>query len=950
MNKLFATRNSQIFAVFIFLMLVLIGRMFSLTVVQGQEWEKASASRSMKSIYTMAPRGEIKDRYGRILATNKPRFVVQLIVDAMDQEQINPTVEKLIGVLKQNGDTYIDEFPIQVVNGKFIYTHDEEVKKWLASQEMPTNFTAAQAFEEIRRRQSISEDLDKYEAQEELQTLYDIFPPISVRNMEFTEAIEKRSFLQKYEPKDSDKAKSGYVFEEESKDAANYFYNMTAEEAFYLIADSFKVDKTLSVDKIREIIVIRDAVKSKGYLKYLPVRVAYDISQSTIATIQEQSDDFMGVEVLAEPVRYYPYGHSASHILGYIGQMTEEEKKVATENGGQSSSTMIGKEGIEKAFETTLRGTDGIKKLEVNAQGSMERVIDNVEAQKGRDVYVTVDIELQKIAEQALEEGLRQIRRGGTFNSNWGNYTYPKAYSKANAGAIVVLDVKTSEVLAMASYPDFDPNVFAQGITKEQWAAYQTQNPRDPLSPVPLYNIAARTAVQPGSIFKMVIATMAVDKGLNPEAELYDDGAIAFGNKTFGCSIWNSSHGTLKHGNINLVHALEVSCNYYFYDAGTGIDWYKKKKNNGKDVPITKEPVTIATIMDYAKMFGLGLPTGIEIPEAEMKVPSEAQKLATTKSNLKNLLTKRAKRYFKEEVTLDAKKQESVIAEIISWADYEEPISRSEVRKRLIEIGVKDEMLERVTDTCKYGYFNQAKWTIADQLNISIGQGENAYTPLQMANYIATIANGGTLNKVSLIKGIQGQHDLAKEPGTKINLTNPEIFQYLGEGMRLVAAGQSGTARGSFANFKVKVAAKTGSAQRGGKINPPDEVEYIKQHLRQFDPKLSFAQVEAEMARLMTEEPENYKTRNSAVRAAVEELSDRITSTTQLDVYKENYDAFGWFVCFAPYEEPEIAISILLFQGGAGGSAAPIAKEVIAKYMGLDEQYIEFEMDNEITQ
>ena len=116
-------------------------------------------------------------------------------------------------------------------------------------------------------------------------------------------------------------------------------------------------------------------------------------------------------------------------------------------------------------------------------------------------------------------------------------------------------------------------------------------------------------------------------------------------------------------------------------------------------------------------------------------------------------------------------------------------------------------------DLCKFSYFNQAAWTLGDELNISIGQGENAYTPLQIANYVATIGNGGTRNKVSLLRGIEGEGLVEKEPGTPIGISDKEILKHITEGMRRVAHGGRGSARGVFANFPVSVAAKTGTAE-----------------------------------------------------------------------------------------------------------------------------------------
>jgi len=917
MNKWLASRNNQILLIILFLMIMLLFRLFTLTVVQGQEWASASQNMSVKNIYTVAPRGEIKDRYGRLLAGNVPSFTVQLNASNLDDSSTNKLALDLLKTLESNGDSYIDNFPIIIENGKFYYTYQKAIEDYLIAQGIPSNFTAEQAFDEIRRRQNIDPGVDKYQAQAEMQTVYNIFPPISVKNMKYLEDLNKESFLQKF----------------------NLSVDLTAEEAFYALMKKYKIESDVSLADARKILVVRDELASLGYKSYLPAKIAQGVSDKTIITIEERSMDFPGVEIVAESVRYYPNGSVAAHVLGYLGQISESEKSYYVDELGYNANDMVGKEGLEKAYENTLKGQDGTKSVEVNAFGKLVRVIDETPAQQGRDIYLTIDLELQKTAESALTQALKEISVGGTFESEYGDYNYSKTFSNANVGAVVALDVDTGDVLASASYPAYDPNLFATGIKKEDWNALQGQNLRDPLSPLPLFNVAMRTAVQPGSIFKMVVGTAAMASGLDPDKKLYDGGAVVLGNKSYGCALWNSRHAS--HGYVNLMEALEVSCNYYFFDIGTGYD-FNRKQSLG-----FKEPMTIKKIMDYSKQYGLGIATGVEIPETVVEVPSEARKLEQTKAYLRNVLLTRSKLYFEPSVVSDKNKLSENINTIVSWTD-ENP-SRNEILKRMEDVGVLDDMIVTVTDLCKYTYFNQAKWTTGDELNISIGQGENAYTPLQMANYVATIANGGTLNKVSLIKGIEGQGLIEKPAGKKVD-ADPSAFEALKEGMRLVASGPRGTGRGVFSNMPVEVGAKTGTAQRSGKVNPPDEVEYIKKYLSRIDYRLKFPDVEKEMLRLMEEYPEIYSSKNTAVRQAVINLSDGKVTYAKIDAFKSEYDNFAWVVCFAPVEDPKIAVAVLIFQGGSGGYAGPVAKEIIAKYMELEKVYTDYSTGTQMLQ
>ncbi|KAF0223408.1 MAG: penicillin-binding protein 2, partial [bacterium] len=471
-------------------------------------------------------------------------------------------------------------------------------------------------------------------------------------------------------------------------------------------------------------------------------KIASGVSDKTIVVIEEKNSDLPGVEVVAESIRYYPNGSTAAHVLGYLGQISESEKSYYIDERGYKSNDMVGQEGLEKAYESILKGKDGSKNVEVNAFGELVRVINETTPEKGKDIYLTIDLELQKTAEAALEQALTEIQKAGTFISQWGDYKYGTAYTNANVGAVVVLDVATSDVLAMASYPDFDPNLFATGISKEEWKALQGVNVRDPLSPLPLFNVAARTAVQPGSTFKMVTATAALESGLDSNLKLRDAGAVTLGNRTYGCLVWNRTRST--HGYINLYEAIEVSCNYYFFDIATGRDFAR-----GISLGF-KEPMNIDKIASFAQQYGLGLPTGIEIPETVVPVPSEERKIALIKNMLKNVLIGRAETYFEKALIDDKEKLNESIKTIIGWT--EENPTRNQLLERLGPLGIKAEMVETVADLSKFTYFNQASWTTGDELNISIGQGENAYTPLQIANFIATIGNKGVHNKVSLIK------------------------------------------------------------------------------------------------------------------------------------------------------------------------------------------------------
>jgi penicillin-binding protein 2 len=266
-------------------------------------------------------------------------------------------------------------------------------------------------------------------------------------------------------------------------------------------------------------------------------------------------------------------------------------------------------------------------------------------------------------------------------------------------------------------------------------------------------------------------------------------------------------------------------------------------------------------------------------------------------------------------------------------------------------MGGKENMVDNVADTCKSTSYNSAQWTTGDVLNISIGQGENAYTPLQMANYVATIGNGGVRNNVSLVRAVEGVGEVPREPGTKVALSDDKYLDDVIEGMKRVVKGSNGSLRTIFSGLPVAVAAKTGTAQKSGKIQPPDEVEYIREHLRSIDSSLNWEDVEAEMNRLVDEFPNIYTSKNRAVRKAVMNLSAYSSSKIEerIDAYKDSYKPFAWVVALAPADDPHIAVSVLIFQGNTSLNAAPIARDVIARYLDLEKEYEEYSLENAIN-
>src|SRR5690554_2050665 len=667
------------------------------------------------------------------------------------------------------------------------------------------------------------------------------------------------------------------------------------DEAFMDVRRIYSINESISPYEARALLGLINQLSIQGYLAYQPINIAYGIKDETVARIEEGLSGVPGINVSIEPVRVYPEGTTASHILGYIGKISqpfEIEKYIREE--GYSTGTLIGKTVTEESYELQLSGVSGIRKVEVDVVGNTTNVIEEISPVPGDNIYLSIDLKLQKTAEEAMKHTLDQLSKGGTFKSEWGDYTFGthrrkgRPYINANSGAVVVLDVKTGETLAMVSYPSFDPNLFSTGINNTDWLSLFPEDADNPLAARPLYNIATQTAVQPGSTFKMVTGLTALEKGLNPLLRIRDMGYVTVGDKRFHCLIYTNTGGT--HGYENFYEALSDSCNYYFYTLALG-----RNQRTGQDIGVKIE---IEDIVEMSKKLGLNDKTGIEInipSEVSGGVPDPQRKIITTKYLLKQMLQRSMEGYIMDGHEFSEEDIQLAIDEIISWTELEETLSRAEVVRRLTGMGIEPEMRlagerEGLADKIKYTYLNQAGWNISDTLNVTIGQGQSAYTPIQMANYIATIANGGYLNRVTLIDSIRNYNNVSvlyehKPERELIGLNDYENLEHVKQGMEKVA--DDGTARRIFQNFPVPVGVKTGTAERSG-INP---------------------------------------------------------STG------DTYDDFAWFVGFAPYDDPEIAVAAVLFQGGSGGYAALMVREIIAEYLGLNdvEQIDTLPMENSIV-
>ena len=551
--------------------------------------------------------------------------------------------------------------------------------------------------------------------------------------------------------------------------------NISAEEAFYDFKDRYDIENT-DISEIRKIIAIRYEITTTGYSSTRALTIAEDIPREAVAEFSESSDKFPGINIVTEPVREYTSGTLASHILGYASTISAEE--YATRKDTYDQNDIIGKTGIEYVFEEYLKGQDGTKQIDMAVDGTITAEYTSEEAIAGSDVVLTIDSNLQTITEQALEANIKKIASGG----------FSQTYD-TNAGSCVVMNVKTGEILAMASYPNYDPADFVNGISTDKWNQYNT----DPAKP--LMNKAVQNSYAPGSIFKMVTAIAGLESGVITRTEIINDtGLYSKYGETWPCWYYTDYHR--GHGRINVSQAIERSCNYFFYETG--------------------DRMGIETLAKYARYFGLGVKTGVELP-------SEA-------------------------------------SGAMASPEYAETVG--------------------------------VTWTKGQTINASIGQGLDNFSPLQMAKYISMLANGGNDIDVSIIKSIikpDGTEASTEEINNFVNqklglqedtsedLTiSQENLDAVLQGMQSVTSDTTGTAYVRFQDFGISVGGKTGSAEA-------------------FDDN-----------------------GNEVVHA--------------------------WFAGFAPFEDPEIAVVVMVENGGHGNYTAEVVRDIMEEYFGMNTQDVQEDM------
>ncbi|HKC50971.1 MAG TPA: penicillin-binding protein 2 [Myxococcota bacterium] len=493
----------------------------------------------------------------------------------------------------------------------------------------------------------------------------------------------------------------------------------------------------------------------RGRSRFQPQRVAHDLDRDSLARVEGRLWALGGVLTQVTPVRGYRYGDSASHLLGWLGEVGADQL-ARKEFQSYRRGDIIGVGGIEKLLDTDLRGRPGGRNLLVDAHGRELQLLSSVEPEPGRNVVLTIDHRLQEAAENALEKDHK-------------------------SGAVVALDPRSGEILALVSHPDFDPNEFAVGVDPERWRELTT----DPFRP--LMNRALQGQYPPGSTYKVVTAIGGLEEKLiGAHSEVTCGGWFRLGRRTYRC--WKPG----GHGIVDLHTAIVQSCDVFFYKLGVDLG--------------------IDRLAYYARELGLGARTGIDLS-------GEMAGLVPTKE----------------------------------WKERRDA----------------------------------SPWVEGDTVSVSIGQGMNLWTPLQLAMAYAAIVNGGIRYRPHVLKRIE-------EPdGRIVHSVEAEVLGELPFSAQTLAAVRSGLV---------------------GVVNEPHGTGAVMKNL-----------------------PGGVIAGGKTGTAQVVALPQGARADLE-DVEHQDRD-HAWFVTFAPADDPRIVVSVLVEHGGHGGSAAaPIAREVVTRF-------IENEMD-----
>ena len=918
--------------IMIVLFTTVIAKLVYLQIYKHEDYKERADISSTRLISENAPRGKIYDSEGNVLATNIQTYTLTYTKPSDESENFYETMNKVFDILSENGEKYEDDLMLKIdSSGKFYFdfkTDDIETRKIVEIR-----FKRDRGLnEEVER--SLFEDEEKSDfTDEEIEEVNSELLNISAEET-FYKLVKTYSLQEIINPvpvKEDGESNKAY---NARLDAYNEKYkDMSGEEILNELLTKY------SIQDVRKYMVIKDAIKMQSFKGYRAVTIASNIKKDTAFIVYQKLNDLPGIDVSIEPIRVYPYNSLASGVLGYLSSIDSSKESNYELRGYDVSSDLIGVAGIESALEDQLKGTKGGTTVKVNSKGRVTEELFKLDSYPGNNVHLTINKNAQYAAEQSMKDTMERIRN---------------IAPNGTRGAAVAIEVKTGRIIAMVSYPGYDPNVFSVPgmLTDELSQQYfspdiesyakefiqrtgatggidylfpiseETGKREDKFDtyPKPFFNYATQGLLPAGSTFKPITAIAGLMEGVVTPYESMNDTSGTWTNDELPGMILKNFQG-VANGATDLRKALQVSSNYYFYELG-----YRLYKHNGGDVN-GGNIEALNTLAKYAWRFGLGvepskqnsktMSTGIQIDEAFGQVynfeswkkqvvntpmyeivdalkagsyyrysfvplniedsDSDPDDLKEAKTALKTYMKDTlAKVGTDEEVSDNTKYAESLVPYIKKIMDLSDEFKASVIetsKRRTVDM---DEEAGVMSDAIAYYIISNAGLQIKTPgqiISSAIGQGMNNFTPVQIANYVATLANGGTRRKLTLVDKITsptGEVLQEFEPEVVDQFDIPEdVLQAVKDGMyRVNTSSSNGTAYQSFHNFPIKVAGKTGTAD------------------------------------FSTDE-------NYAIQGRL---------------------AYGNYISFAPLDDPEIAIFSTIYDGSRGSEGATIHKAIYEAY------------------
>ncbi|MGL5067935.1 MAG: penicillin-binding transpeptidase domain-containing protein [Sarcina sp.] len=615
---------------------VIVLRLTYLQVFKYEDFKEKADTRSMRFVAEKAPRGKIYDSNGNILATNKQTYIATFTETESSKEGFYRTMEVFLDIMNKNNEEILDKFDLNIDDkGNIIFDFGFKTDENNKAAELRFKKDKG-IFDELQKKlyPKVKTDLTDEQIEAIETEIYKVTPEQMFYYL--VNKYEMEQLLTEYKDRDIDLSKGE---DKKLRESIKERYNTGNEDAFEgKIARGQKVTNDLVKEKslveIRQFMIIKDAMKMQSFSGFKPVTIAPAVSKDTAFILYQKLNSLVGIDIALEPVRHYPYEELGANFLGYMGAIPGASQEKYESRGYDLSTDLIGMAGIESAYENVLKGTKGGRTVKVNAEGRPREDLYSMQTTPGNNVHLTIDKDIQYSAEKMLETQINYLQ------------TTPKG-KNASRGAAVALDINTGDVLAMASYPSYNPEIFASGkidgdvaenliapdldafgeeyIRKsglrktmdELFPKDSEGNRQDPndIYPKSMFNYATMGLLPPGSTFKPITALVGLEEGVVNGGSSISDGAVLNSAKQFTkySSLIDTPKDNGFHGTVTVKEALAKSCNSYFYDVAVKLYYKYSGSVEGFN-----------SIAKYAWQLGLGTNpsdanavdgTGIEIAE-----------------------------------------------------------------------------------------------------------------------------------------------------------------------------------------------------------------------------------------------------------------------------------------------------------------------------------------------